>query len=100
MSSKEKILEKLKNTLESNLSEISPEKMKEIEGFRDETKKLNSNIDFYKASVRGCDALISTIRVMEETSNVSSSNLADILAATLLMFEKEGLIKIIRKEKK
>ena len=98
MNNKENLLEKFKNALGSNSSEISPERLEEVEKLKNETEKLNSNIDFYKATVKGCDALINTVKLMEERGNLSSTHLADILAATILMFEREGLIKIIRKK--
>lgn len=89
----EKILEKLENAV--NFDQALDEQAKEM---KENVDKLHSNVNFYKASIRGSEALMSTMELMKNGKGISISNLSDILTATLIMFEDQGLIKIIRKK--
>ena len=90
---KGKITENLKNILNSNQGLLE-----QAERVEKETIDLQNDIEFYKASIRGAEALISTMELMKNGKGISISNLSDILTATLIMFEDQGLIKIIRKK--
>jgi hypothetical protein len=90
---KGKILEDLENA--ANFSEELESK---AEKMKKDTRALQNDINFYKASVRGSEALIATLELMRSEKGVSVSNVSDILTATMIMFEDRGLIKIIRKK--
>lgn len=90
---KEEALESLKSILDFS------QKLKEqAERIKEETINLQNDIDFYKASIRRAEALISTLKLMENEEDLNVYNVSDILIATMIMFEDKGLIKIIRKE--
>ena len=73
----------------------------QIEKMAEDAKKLQNDIDFYKAMIKSADALKLTMEMMKAggREDLTSTNLANVLTGTLLMLEREGFIKIIRNGK-
>ena len=90
---KGKITENLKNILNSNQGLLE-----QAERVEKETIDLQNDIEFYKASIRGAEALISILELMEIKKDLNVHNVSNVLVTTMIMFEDKGLIKIIRKK--
>ena len=70
----EKILEKLENAV--NFDQALDEQAKET---KENVDKLHSNVNFYKASIRGSEALMSTMELMKSGKGISISNLSCLI---------------------
>ena len=94
------ILKELKEAVQSAFKG-DEEVNKEVEKMFEKVQELQEDPEIFKVAVNSADALRTTENKMKEIGReVSVLNLANTMLGTLLMFEKEGLVKILRNRKK